>query len=55
MSDGNFENIIEWFKNAYLPIRLLERNMQIQEKDKDVKDSKHKLNMWFRMTLGNSI
>lgn len=29
MTDGNPDNILEWFKNVYLPVRLMERNIKI--------------------------
>ena len=29
MTDGSPDNILEWFKNVYLPLRLLERNSKI--------------------------
>lgn len=55
MSQGSPDNILEWFKNIYLPLRLLERNAKYVEKDPKDEKSTSKLNLWFKITSGSSV
>ena len=55
MTDGISDNILEWFKNVYLPLRLMERNIKVSDKDQKDADPKiQKFNIWYKIAVGNS-
>jgi len=54
------DNILEWFKDVYLPMRLLERNQNLekgnedQSKDGEDKAQTAKLKIWFKIDGSNT-
>lgn len=47
------DNVLEWFKDVYLPIRLLERHQNLEKDPKD-QEKPASIKIWFKIDGGNN-